>query len=48
VWEYLGRALLACWRCALSTAYPSRAFAFDYGSEPEDYGPTISFWQVDR
>jgi len=48
VWEYLGRALPACWRCALSTVYPSRAFAFDYGSEPEDYGPTISFWQVDR
>ena len=48
VWEYLGRTLLACWRCALGAAFPGRTFEFFYGAEPDEYGPTISFCQVDR
>lgn len=48
VWEYLGRTLLACWRCALAAAYPGRTFEFFYATEPDDYGPTLSFCQVAR
>lgn len=45
VWEHIGQALLHCWRAALRTQFPERAFGFSYATEPNVYGPTISFWQ---
>jgi hypothetical protein len=45
VYEYLAQVLQKSWNCALRDAYPSRAFEFDYRTEPEEYGPTLAFWQ---
>lgn len=47
VWEHIGQTLLASWRAAIHQAFPARRFAFDYATEPNEYGPTITFWQED-
>ncbi|MGH8603178.1 MAG: hypothetical protein ACREXR_10515 [Gammaproteobacteria bacterium] len=41
--EELARVMAKCWECALSEAYPSRAFEVRLSVEDEDYGPTVSF-----
>lgn len=45
--EYLARVLMVCWKHALQEAFPDRQFEFSYATEPEEYGPTITFWQSD-
>lgn len=44
-YEHIGQTLLKCWSCALREAFPDRHFKFDYASEPEEYGPTLTFFQ---
>ena len=43
--EYLAQVLLVCWKHALQEKYPEREFEFSYATEPDEYGPTITFWQ---
>lgn len=43
-YEYLAKILLQSWRAALAAQHPGVTFAFSYATEPDDYGPTISFW----
>jgi hypothetical protein len=31
-------------RAALKASYPDRAFTVDYAHEPDEYGPTVTFW----
>jgi hypothetical protein len=42
---YLIGALTALWARALRERFPDRRFVFEHGSEPEEYGPTITFFQ---
>lgn len=44
-YEHIGRTLLKCWSCALRETFPDKHFQFDYATEPEEYGPTITFFQ---
>ena len=43
--EELARTLLKCWECALKEAFPDKRFRFDFATEPDEYGPTITFFQ---
>jgi hypothetical protein len=43
--EYLAQVLLKCWAYALNEQFPDKYFEFTYASEPEEYGPVISFFQ---
>jgi len=45
--EYLAQVLQVCWKHALMEAYPNRKFEFSYATEPDEYGPTITFWQLE-
>ena len=45
VYEHLGEVLVECWTCALKTKFPDLEFTVDYATEPEEYGPTITFYQ---
>lgn len=45
--EDAGTRLAACWAAALATRYPGRRFSVEYSSEPDAYGPTVSFHQAD-
>ena len=44
---YLGQVLAQCWHHALHAAFPDKRFTVEYTSEPDDYGPTISFAQTE-
>lgn len=44
--DYLGRVLVICWRRALAEAFPDKRFTVEYATDPDDYGPTISFFSV--
>ena len=43
----VGFELRKVWDVALRAAYPKRRFEAVFADEPEDYGPTLSFAQVD-
>ena len=45
-YEYIAKFVLRSWRAALNEQYPDVQFEFDYQTEPDAYGPTISFWHV--
>jgi hypothetical protein len=45
VHEQVGRALLGCWAARVRAAFPDRTFEFAYATEPDDYGPTVTFFQ---
>jgi hypothetical protein len=45
VYEQVGQTLLRCWTARVQTAFPARTFAFRYATEPDEYGPTITFFQ---
>lgn len=45
-YEHVAQSLIGCWEGALRRAFPDRSFAFSYATEPDEYGPTITFWQV--
>jgi hypothetical protein len=45
LYERVGQVVRACWRCRLREAFPARSFVVDYATEPEEYGPTVTFWQ---
>lgn len=42
--EALAKTMLASWQYALDKQFPEQEFTFYYGTEPDDYGPTVSFW----
>ncbi len=46
--EYLAKILTVMWKHALKEAFPDKEFAFYYATEPDDYGPIISFYQKDK
>lgn len=37
----------SAWSAALSSAYPDRRFTVEYSTEPDQYGPTVSFHQAE-
>jgi hypothetical protein len=45
LYEYLAQTLVVCWKHALQETFPDKKFAFSYATDPDEYGPTISFWQ---
>lgn len=45
VYEQVGRVLFRCWRARVQAAFPNRTFTFEYATEPDEYGPTVSFFQ---
>jgi hypothetical protein len=45
LYEAVGRVMRSTWPCKLKAAYPDKEFDFYYGTEPTEYGPTLSFWQ---
>jgi len=45
--EYLAKILTVMWKHALEEAFPGKEFEFYYATEPDEYGPTISFCQKD-
>jgi hypothetical protein len=47
VLEQAAVRLQAAWTAALNSAYPDRRFTVEYSTEPDQYGPTISFHQSD-
>lgn len=44
--DELARAIARCWSAALQARFPDRRFSVDVYSEPDDYGPTVTFSQV--
>lgn len=46
--EYVAGVLLKSWECALKDTFPDRTFDFYYATEPDDYGPTIAFFQTSK
>lgn len=47
VWEHVGQTLFVSWQAAVHQAFPASRFTFGYATEPDEYGPTITFWQED-
>lgn len=45
--EDAGRRIAASWQAALALRFPGRRFVVQFGTEPDDYGPTVSFHQSD-
>jgi hypothetical protein len=45
--EQLALMLRFTWSLVLAHGFPQRRFAFEYGTEPDEYGPTITFYQLD-
>ena len=45
LYEYLAQVLIVTWKHALQTAFPTKSFTFEYGTEPNEYGPTVTFYQ---
>ncbi|THF67964.1 hypothetical protein E7T06_18610 [Deinococcus sp. Arct2-2] len=45
VYEYLAQILHRTWQAALTEQFPDKKFKFHYATEPDDYGPTLYFWQ---
>lgn len=45
-YEYVARVAERTWRAALAEQFPDRRFKFVHATEPDDYGPTLYFWQV--
>lgn len=45
IYEVIGTTMKKCWRCALSEAFPQKKFKITYGTEPDEYGPTLTFYQ---
>ena len=45
--EYLGRVLVVCWRRALQELFPPRQFTFECSAQPDEAGPTITFFQAE-
>lgn len=43
--EYVGRVLQRSWECALRNAFPERSFVVEFWTEPDEYGPTVTFYQ---
>jgi hypothetical protein len=43
VYEYLGSMLKKSWMSALKEQFPGTKFNVIFSSEPDDYGPTITF-----
>lgn len=43
--NYLAQTLMRCWDCDLRATFPSRRFVFEYATEPEEYGPTITIYE---
>jgi len=46
VFERLGQALAFSWRALLAQAFPERHFSVEYSNTEQDYGPTVTFFQV--
>ena len=44
--EYLGLIIRSCWAASLKYQIPNINFKVEYWSEPIEYGPTITFWQI--
>ncbi|HMA35512.1 MAG TPA: hypothetical protein VKY74_13665 [Chloroflexia bacterium] len=45
LFEYLAQVLMRCWKYALADIFPDKQFTFEYKTEPDAYGPTITFYQ---
>lgn len=43
--EAAAKKIAASWRAALGERFPAKRFELTYASEPDAYGPTISFRQ---
>ena len=43
--EEAGRRLAAAWTAALAARFPDRRFTVEFATEPDEYGPTVSFHQ---
>jgi hypothetical protein len=46
--EAVARRVAECWRVALGHRFPDRRFTVTFVTEPDSYGPTISFHQSTR
>jgi hypothetical protein len=42
--EELGQLMCRTFAAALSEQFPGRKFEVVYAGEPEEYGPTVTFW----
>jgi hypothetical protein len=45
--EHAATRLRDAWRAALAERFPGRRFTVEYDTEPDQYGPTVSFHQSD-
>lgn len=48
IYETIATAMMKCWKCALSEAFPGKKFKIEYETEPEEYGPTLTFFQEEH
>lgn len=48
VYEHLGHLLQKSWMCALNDQFPDVHFNVILSSEPDDYGPTLTFHHLDK
>ncbi len=46
VYEYLALTLQQSWRAALQMQFPEVKFDVTFATEPDDYGPTVTFYAV--
>lgn len=44
--EYSALMIMKFWKFSLEERYPNKVFEFKFSTEPDDYGPTITFFQV--
>ncbi|MFK7600788.1 hypothetical protein ACI3L1_01115 [Deinococcus sp. SM5_A1] len=45
IYEYLAGVIRSGWNAASAAQFPDRKFVILCETEPDDYGPTIYFWQ---
>lgn len=46
--EEIGKYLAKSWASALKENFPEKKFDIRFSTEPNDYGPTITFYQSER
>jgi hypothetical protein len=43
--ERAAQRIRSSWQVALAHGFPDRSFEITYATEPDEYGPTVSFYQ---
>lgn len=48
VWDGIAKYLVKSWMFALNEMFPDREFFIRHSNDPDEYGPTITFYQLNH